>query len=48
MQDGAVACGAPACSKIKCGGCLFFSEDALPGLAESWKGVHSSRSPMTH
>jgi hypothetical protein len=47
-QGGAAARGAPACSKRKCRGCLFFSEDALPGLAGSWKGGRSSRGPTTH
>jgi hypothetical protein len=27
---------------------LFVSEDALPGLAESWKAGRSSRGPTTH
>jgi hypothetical protein len=47
-QGGAAARGAPTCSKSKCGGCLFFSEDAPPGFLESWKGGRSSWGPMTH
>jgi hypothetical protein len=44
----AVARGAPACSFSKCGGCLFFNEDASPRFPNSWKGDRSSRGPTTH
>jgi hypothetical protein len=47
-QGGAAARGAPACSKSRFPRCLFFSEDALRGLTESWKVGRSSRGPMTH
>jgi hypothetical protein len=47
-HGGTTARGTPACSKSICGGCLFFSEDAPPGLVESWKGGRSSRDPTTH
>jgi hypothetical protein len=48
-QGGAAARGAalPSCSKSRLFGCLFFSENALRVLAESWKAGHSSLAPNT-
>jgi hypothetical protein len=49
VQGGAVARGTvlPSCSKSRVFGCLFLSEDALRGLAKSWKAGRSSRGPNT-
>jgi hypothetical protein len=46
-QGGAAARGAPVCSNSSLFRCLFFNEDVLWGLAQSWKPVRSSRGPTT-
>jgi hypothetical protein len=46
-RNGAAARSAPACSGSSLFRCLFFSEDALRGLLQSWKAGRSSQGPTT-